>query len=352
MKNFYLLIIISAILILTFNIYLSIVIRKFIFLTKIRNSLIYLVSSLFLFIFLDFYVYKFLGHGFPSSISEELYERAPSPYDMFAGKPNYNDHNSDGFRGNEFVNYEKDTLQIAFFGGSTGYNGNPPISNIIQKNLEPKFKVKTYNFSSVSSNHNQHLHRLLKYSNLKFDLVIFYGGFNETIQTYLYDPRPGFPFNYWIRNELDKINYLLLKYSSIYAEYEKYTGKISNLHNIKKDVNYLDDVWLDKLIYNYEQTLLKANSLSKNFINSNLCQSTNFVAFLQPISKLKSDNFSKKIISKINEHFINKEILIDLSNLVDESVFKDSVHINQDAKFIISDFITEYINKNFLDNCN
>ena len=46
--------------------------------------------------------------------------------------------------------------------------------------------MKTFNFSSVSSNHNQHLHRLLKYTDLNFDLVIFYGGFNETIQTYLY----------------------------------------------------------------------------------------------------------------------------------------------------------------------
>ena len=351
MKNFYLLIIITTILILTFNIYLAIAIRKFNFLNKFKNFMIYLVSSLFLFILLDFYVYKFLGHGFPSSVSEEFYERAPSPYDMFAGKPNYKDHNSDGFRGVEFVNHEKDTLQIAFFGGSTGYNGNPPISNIIQKNLEQNLKVKTYNFSSVSSNHNQHLHRLLKYSNLKFDLVIFYGGFNETIQTYLYDPRPGYPFNYWIRNELDKINYLLLKYSSIYAEYEKYTEKASNLQNIKKNVNYLDDEWLDELIYNYEETLLKANSLSKNFIKSNLCQSTSFVAFLQPISKLKSDDFSKKIISRINEYFINKEILIDLSNLVDESVFEDSVHINQNAKFVISDYITEYITKNILNDC-
>ena len=76
----------------------------------------------------------------------------------------------------------------SFFGGSTGYNGNPPISDLIE-NLNNIIKVKTYNFSSVSSNHNQHLHRLLKYSNLKFDLIIFYGGFNETIQTY---SRPGF----------------------------------------------------------------------------------------------------------------------------------------------------------------
>ena len=39
-----------------------------------------------------------------------------------------------------------------------------------------------------------------------------------------YDPRPGYPFNYWVRNELNKIKYTLLKYSAIYAEYEKQTG--------------------------------------------------------------------------------------------------------------------------------
>ncbi len=351
MKNFYLLIIISTILILTFNIYLSIAIKKINFLQKIRNSTIYIIFSLFIFIFLDFYVYKIFGHGFPSSISEEVYERAPSPYDMFSGKPNYKDHNNDGFRGIEFINHKKDTFQIAFFGGSTGYNGNPTIADIIQKNLAKKFKVKTYNFSSVSSNHNQHLHRLLKYSNLRFDLVIFYGGFNETIQTYLYDPRPGYPFNFWVRNELDKINYLLLKYSSIYAEYEKYTGKISNLNNIKNDINYLDEVWLDRLILNYEEILIKSKLLSNNFIKSNHCRSTNFVAFLQPISKQRSDDFSKQIIHKIKQHFENKDILIDLSDLVDENVFKDSVHVNQNAKFVISDYITKYISKNFLNDC-
>ena len=160
---------------------------------------------------------------------------------MFTGKPFYKDHNRYGFRGKEFKNNENETIQIAFFGGSTGYNGDPPISDLIENELSNNFKVKTYNLSSVSSNHNQHLHRLLKYSNLKFDLVIFYGGYNETIQTYLYDPRPGYPFNYWIRNELDKINYLLLKYSSIYAEFEKHTGKISNLNYIRKNINYFDD---------------------------------------------------------------------------------------------------------------
>ncbi len=351
MKNVYLLITITFLLIVFFNIYLSIALKKLTFLKKIKKFFFYIFSSLIIFIFLDFYVYKLLGHGFPSSISEEKYERSPSPYDMFSGKPFYNDHNSYGFRGDEFKDSGDDTFQIAFFGGSTGYNGDPPIPDLIEQNLNRKFKVKTYNFSSVSSNHNQHLHRLLKYSNLKFDLVIFYGGFNETLQTYLYDPRPGYPYNYWVRNELDRLKYLLLRYSSIYAEYEEYTGKVSNLYYIKEKINYLDDKWLNKLIYNYDNTLIKAESLSTNFIESNFCETTNFVAFFQPISQNKIDIFSKKIITSLQDYFRNKKTLIDLSNLLEENAFTDSVHINQNAKNVIANHISKYIINNIINNC-
>ena len=213
---------------------------------------------------------------------------------MFSGKPLFKDHNAQGFRGNNFINKESDVYQIAFFGGSTGYNGSPPIPDLIDINLNNHFKTKVYNFSSVSSNHNQHLHRLLKYSHLNFDLVIFYGGYNETIQTYLYDPRPGYPFNYWIRDELSKVKYLLLKYSSIYAEYEKQTGNVTKLNEIKKNINYPKEVWIESLFKNYFNTLQKANNLSQKLINSNKCEIVNFIAFYQPISLERSNESSKK----------------------------------------------------------
>ena len=55
---------------------------------------------------------------------------------MFSGKAYYNDHNSDGFRGEEFKNSKSDVFQIAFFGGSTGYNGDPPIDKLIENILK------------------------------------------------------------------------------------------------------------------------------------------------------------------------------------------------------------------------
>ncbi len=352
MKNVYLLLTISIIFILFVNYYLYIVLKKISFLKKFKTIFIYFFFSLLVFVFLDFYVYKLFGHGFPSSVSEEKYERSPSPYDMFAGKPSYNDHNSFGFRGEEFKNSNSDTFQIAFFGGSTGYNGEPPIADLIgQKLIDKNIKTKIFNFSSVSSNHNQHVHRLLKFSDLNYDLVIFYGGFNETIQTYLYDPRPGYPFNYWIRDELSKTKYLLLKYSSIYAEYEKQTGNVSNLSHIRRNIDFMSDEWTRDLIMNYDKVLKKGRNLSENFIQSNLCKSSQFVAFYQPISLNRSDDFSKKIIIETKKYFSNKENLIDISNLIDENNFTDSVHVNQLAKNVIAEEISNHVIKNNLINC-
>ena len=352
MINVYILIIISIVCIIFFNYYLFLILKKFNFFKKIKDFLIYILSSFIVFIFLDFYVYKFFGHGFPSSISEERFERAPSPYDMFSGKPFYNDHNRQGFRGDNFLNDESDVFQIAFFGGSTGYNGSPPIPALIEKNLNNYFKSKVFNFSSVSSNHNQHLHRLLKYSHLNFDLVIFYGGYNETIQTYLYDPRPGYPFNYWIRDELSKIKYLLLKYSSIYAEYEKQTGNVSKLNNLRKNLVYPQEVWIESLLENYIDTLKKAKKLSQKFLTSNKCKSTEFMAFYQPISLERSNEISKKIIFKTIDNIKKKKILIDISYILSENSFTDSVHVNQDAKNDISLSISKYILDNTLNSCN
>ena len=353
MKNVYLLILISLIFISLFNYYLYHILRKVSILTGFKNFLFYFLFSFIFFIFLDFYVYKFFGHGFPSSISEEKFERSPSPYDMFSGKPYYKDHNSHGFRGDDFKNIDKDTFQIAFFGGSTGYNGEPPIIKLVENQIKKQgTKVKTFNFSSVSSNHNQHVHRLLKYTDLNFDLVIFYGGFNETIQTYLYDPRPGYPFNYWIRNELSKIKYLLLKYSSIYAEYEKQTGNVSGLNKIRQNINFLSDQWLDSLLLNYEQTLNSAKKISESLVENNLCNSTKFLAFYQPISTNGVDDYSKKIIKETKKYFLKKSILIDISEVLNQSDFTDSVHINQNAKNIIAQIISEHINNKVLPNCN
>ena len=97
--------------------------------------------------------------------------------------------------------------------------------------------------------------------------------------------------------------------------------------------------------------MIKAKSLSNNFINSNACEATKFVAFFQPISKNKIDDFSNKILFKINDYFKDNEIIIDLSDLIDEKVFTDSVHINQQGRIIVANYISKYISDNLLNEC-
>ena len=344
MKNFYLLLIIYVIVLISLNYYLHLFLKKIKFAKYIKHFFVYFFSSIILIIFLDFYVLKLFGHGFPASVIQEKFQRAPSPYDTFSGSSNYKDHNSLGFRGKEFQNYDENTLQIAFFGGSTGYNVDPPIIKIVENLLNEKnIKTETFNFSSVSSNHNQHIHRLIKYSYLNFDIVIFYGGFNETLQTYFYDPRPGYPFNFWVRNELNNIKYFLLKHSSILSEYEFYTDNFSGMSQIKKKVNFKTDEWLINLIENYSQTLNKSEKILKNVLNSNACNKTKFFAFYQPFSVKRSDEFTKKIMRETKSFFNNQEVLIDLSGLINEEDFVDLSHVNQAAKNKISKEIMKYI---------
>ena len=352
MKNFYLLLIIYLIVLISLNYYLHLFLKKIKFAKYVKNFFVYFFSSIIFILFLDFYVLKLFGHGYPASVIQEKYQRAPSPYDTFSGAPYYKDHNSLGFRGNEFKNNKENIIQIAFFGGSTGYNGNPPIIKIVENLIAKKnIKVETYNFSSVSSNHNQHIHRLIKYSDLNFDIVIFYGGFNETLQTYFYDPRPGYPFNFWIRNELDNLKYFLLKHSSIISEYEFHTNNFSGMKKIKQDIDFKSDKWVNSLIKNYFLTLNKAQKISENVLNKNACNKTKFFAFYQPISTKDSEKFTKKIIKETKSFFKNRDILIDFSQLINDSDFIDLVHIKQSAKKVIGNEIFKRIYPYIVDEC-
>ena len=77
------------------------------------------------------------------------------------------------------------------FNGSTGYTGSPPIPELLSQHLSNNgIENVVYNFSVNSSNHNQHIHRLTKYINFHYDVVIFYGGNNESLQYLQYDTRP------------------------------------------------------------------------------------------------------------------------------------------------------------------
>ena len=310
-------------------------------------------KGLFCFLFLitiDF-ISGFVGFGykFEDRYKSEIY-RKPSPYEMFSGKPNILEHNEFGFRGiSPNQKFSEDKLIIAFFGGSTGYNGDPAIVKIISDKLNTKDKkIIHLNFSSVSSNHNQHLHRLVKFSEFKFDVVIFYGGANELLNNYYYDPRPGYPFNFMIREaDLTPIEKFLLQYSNIVSEFDKMTGRITKLSQLQKKERDKDfNKWINEVSNNYYLTVQKAELISKKIVKPNICRETIFVQIFQPFKSIE-DNTDKLI--QVFKNDIRFKKFLDLSYLTNELNFSDLMHVDQMSKYKIAENIVPIIKK--LDNC-
>ena len=115
MINIIILTFISLIFIILLNYYFLLLCSRFLFGKYIKSFVLSLVISILGLVFIDFYIFKLFGHGYPSSVSEEAYERAPSPYDMFSGKPGYKEHNLFGFKGKNFTQPDKEVVSIAFF---------------------------------------------------------------------------------------------------------------------------------------------------------------------------------------------------------------------------------------------
>ena len=95
---------------------------------------------------------------------------------------------------------------------------------------------------------------------------------------------------------------------------------------------------------NYINVLEKAKVLSKKVVKSNKCKTTNFLAFYQPISNKNSDKTTKLIITKTKDILLKKKNLIyDISDILNETYFIDSVHISQKGRELIADEIYKYI---------
>jgi len=285
---------------------------------------------------------RLLGFGYPHHYEQENFQRFPSPGDSFAGKPFAYNHNQFGFRGAFLKSSEisDTTLSIAFFGGSTGYNGNPPIAEIIKNKFRnKKIQVETYNFSSISSNHTQHVHRLLKYyDKYSFDIVVFYGGGNEILQYSNYDPRPGYPYNFFFRNELTPLKQVVLRYSSILGEVDKLTGLISGLKTLQNRVK--NSQWTQDLVKNYWRDLQVAKDITSKLVTSNACSSPIFLAVLQPANPLNKEEIRLwKTIKSSTENKRDLNNFLDLTNLEAKVVFTDTIHVDQKSRNLIANNI-------------
>ncbi|MFH0996756.1 MAG: SGNH/GDSL hydrolase family protein [Pseudomonadota bacterium] len=312
---------------------------------SIANYCLYLV--LIIIVFDVLVLNKWLGFGYPRHYRQENIERYPSPYVEFTGKPDTEDHNEYGFRGASFKESKPNDLKIAFFGGSTGYYGNPPIPHIVNNELEKLTGLSVFvaNYSVVSSNHRQHLHGIIEFlPQFKPDIVIFYGGHNETLQSASYDPRPGYPYNYFYRAETSALIKLLIENSAIIGEIDKRTGVFTGYDKLIKEQQPFSDGWNNRMIEKYLETLSLADSVT-SIIESQRFGNTRFFAFYQPYQ------VPKELLSAHND-IKNKirsiKYVFDVSSEFDvlgKEIYNDIVHVKQHANKIMGAKIAQIIAK-------
>ena len=305
----------------------------------------YMIPIIITVLIIDFAMF-FLGYGYQSKMSFEESKRYPSPGDTFAGRPNVLDHNNLGFKG-KFITSE-DSYNIAIFGGSTGYNGEPPIIETVANSLSTRgIETNFFNFSSVSSNHTQHIHRLIKYvDDFNFDIVIFYGGGNSTFQYTIFEPRPGYPPTFFFLNELHPFLQILIRYSSIIGTIDIITnGALSGYKELslefKKDSN-----WSQKIIDNYWKDLNLANRITNNLVTPNKCSRSSFISITQPLNPSNKEMTQMYILLKKSlKEFDNTWFHQDLTFLENKVEFTDWVHVTQTSRDLIAGQIASEIIK-------
>ena len=313
---------------------------------EVASSIRYVLFLVMVVIVFDVLVLKhILNLGYYRHFEEENIQRHPVPYVMFSGKPNAGGHNELGFKGLSFSQAPPDAFKIAFFGGSTGYFGNPTVAETLETELDKVLPIDTFvaNYSVLSSNHRQHLHGIIEYLlNMELDLVVFYGGYNETIQTMIYDPRPGYPYNYFFRSEMSTGMKLLLENSAIIGTLDKVSGIFSGRYQLRELHQPLSDQWNENILRNYFETLDFANRVV-GILPSIYCSNTQFLAFYQPY-RVPEEFLSTH--EAIKEHAATLEYVVDVSSTFDafpEDVFKDRVHVVQEARNAMGRRIAEGI---------
>ncbi len=275
-----------------------------------------------------------LGFGYPHHFEQENVQRSPRPYVEFSGKPFARDHDENGLRRPGFVEAAPGDLRIAFFGGSTGYAGRPPIPVVVERVLRESTGrgVRVANYSVVSSNHRQHLHGLLEHlPQWKPDLVVFYGGYNETVQAALYDPRPGYPYNFFYRSEAGLFARFLMEKSAIIGEVDQRLLKgwlrarwLTDLGRLRDQEQPFSADWNRRVVEKYFETLDLASRTSAIL-------PARFLALYQPYQVPAEFAAAHR---SIRERIQALDYGVDVSTEFDAlgpSVYRDPVHVSQKA---------------------
>jgi len=246
--------------------------------------------------------------------------------------------------------------RVIVLGGSSVFMGYPALPRLIQYEFEKAGcpDVKVYNFAVVSSVSGMELARLVfEAVNYAPDLIISYSGFNDIDQPFVADPRPGYPYNFFIYEEnpileseiRDYPLAPLMAYSSNLARYfghAYFLKKFIDLEELRQSCDYGSPQWRQAIVDTYVDNIVKSQKIAHAF-------GADFIAFLQPCLYFKTSatpREQKHLDPKRMSHAVqSREMIVrgmqkaaasqslhfvDLSGLFsghNETVFIDRVHI-------------------------
>ena len=242
-------------------------------------------------------------------VKEDIYHY-PVPYVVFHGTPNavysitdYTDPegrqveiklNELGFRIEKPLAKEKpqNEKRIFFVGSSTIFNGYP-LEKTIPGQVEQlfhqngKINVQVYNFGFVSSVSGQELSLIVHLlSSYDPDAVVVYNGGNDVCLPTNFDPRPGFPYNFFayesfmkkIRHDINQKGFRwILEGDELQETYK----------TLQTSHDYATEKWEMNIVTQYIENIVKMERFARG------C-GFKLYAFLEPVVFLKSPLVEKE----------------------------------------------------------
>ncbi len=304
--------------------------------------------------------------------------RKPTPYTMFTGLPGGKIKsgalNDMGYRGPApSVPKADGEIRIFMLGGSTVFNGEPPISALLQEKFHESghAEVAVYNFGVLSSVSGMELSRIIhEIADLAPDLILMYNGANDLMHPFFWDPRPGYPFNFIVYEnhpllESNVRTYPTLPLLAYGSTMLRMVGSRYFLDRFvpqaeeRRRAGYASEPWREAIVKIYVNNLSKAARVAEAF-------DSDFLAFFQPMLFFKDElTEEEKALSyepelglhcnELREKFrtqvgrLPEEVgsrIVDLSDVYDQypsRVFVDLAHTTQESKSRMTDVIYRHL---------
>lgn len=226
-------------------------------------------------------------------------DRVIEPYTMFGAGRSDTGLNELGYRGPApTMPKPADEIRVVVLGGSTVFLGNPSVPELLEGELQARGldRVRVYNFGVVASVSEMELARLVhEVLDLEPDLVVMYNGANDITAPVLYDPRPGYPANFYVvesnpfLNEDFSLAGWLLSRSHLARILvpRQIEESLFPVATLRENAGWGSEAWRTEIADIYVGNVEKADAISRG-------RSAEFAAILQPMLYFKSERTEKE----------------------------------------------------------